>query len=55
MRYTRMMLERAPEEKFGWKPHEKSMTLGWLATFLAVMPTWGISVLEGDSFDLAPQ
>ena len=28
---TRRCLERVPEGKNDWKPHEKSMTLGWLA------------------------
>ena len=35
MANTRKALERVPEEKFGWKPHEKSMTLGRLATHVA--------------------
>ncbi|HZI18506.1 MAG TPA: hypothetical protein VEY09_07905 [Pyrinomonadaceae bacterium] len=25
---TRRLLERVPEDQFGWKPHEKSMTMG---------------------------
>jgi hypothetical protein len=29
------------------KPHEKSMTLGWLATFLAVIPTWEAFIAVG--------
>ena len=32
-KYTRKTLERVPIDKFDWKPHEKSMTLGWLSTF----------------------
>ena len=28
---TRRVLERVPEDKKDWKPHEKSMTLGELA------------------------
>jgi len=31
---TRRILERLPEEHMSWKPHEKSMTLGGLATHL---------------------
>jgi len=49
--YTRRSLERVPVDKFGWKPHEKSMTLGWLATLLALIPTWGVFALETDAFD----
>lgn len=36
---TRRLFERLPEEKLGWKPHPKSMTLGQLANHLAVLPT----------------
>ncbi len=50
--YTRKCLERVPLEKFDWKPHEKSMTLGWLATFLALVPTWGNMVIEVEDFDI---
>jgi uncharacterized damage-inducible protein DinB len=35
---TRRLLERVPEGSFGWKPHEKSMTLGQLAMHLASLP-----------------
>ena len=49
--YTRRSLERVPIDKFTWKPHEKSMTLGWLATFLALVPTWGVMAIEKDEFD----
>ena len=49
--YTRRSLERVPVDKFDWKPHEKSMTLGWLATFLALVPTWGVMAIGKDEFD----
>src|SRR5262245_56142643 len=32
---TRRLLERVPEEKMSWKPHERSMSLGGLATHLS--------------------
>jgi uncharacterized damage-inducible protein DinB len=35
---TRRMLERVPEANFTWKPHEKSMTLGRLASHVADLP-----------------
>ena len=35
---TRRFLERLPEEKLMWKPHEKSMTAGQLALHLATVP-----------------
>ncbi len=38
MANTRKTLERVPEEKFAWKPHEKSTSLGRLAGHLAQLP-----------------
>ena len=32
---VRRTLERVPEEKFEWRPHPKSGTMGWLASHLA--------------------
>ena len=54
MANTRKALERVPDDKFGWKPHEKSGTLGWLAGHLANLPTWAGLTIAQDSFDLAP-
>jgi len=51
---TRKTLERVPEEKFDWKPHEKSTALGGLATHLANLPWWAVITIEQDSLDLAP-
>ena len=54
MATTRKTLERVVDEKFTWRPHEKSMTMGNLASHMANMVTWtGIGIQE-DSFDLAP-
>ena len=39
-RRTRHVLEVVPKDRFGWRPHEKSMTLGELAGHLAEMPAW---------------
>ncbi len=50
---TRRLLERVPEARLGWKPHEKSMTLGGLATHLANLPNWGTTILNDASYDLA--
>ena len=54
MANTRKSLERVPEDKLGWKPHEKSMTMGRLAIHLAVLPTWGVATMGQDSLDVAP-
>ncbi len=53
MATTRKTLERVPEDKFGWKPHEKSMTMGRLASHVAEMPAWGTVGVKQDSLDLA--
>ncbi len=54
MANTRKVLERLPDDKFGWKPHEKSMSLGQLANHIAHMATWGALTLEQPTFDVAP-
>ena len=50
---TRRLLERVPEADLGWRPHEKSMTLGQLAGHLANLPFWCRLILEGTAYDLA--
>jgi len=55
MANTRKTLERVPDDKFDWKPHEKSMTLGGLATHLSNIPSWTRNTFEADELDLAPQ
>lgn len=50
---TKRMLERVPEGKFDWKPHEKSMTLGRLTTHVAELPGFLNSILTMDEFDFA--
>ena len=50
---TRRLLERLPDARLGWKPHDKSMTLGGLATHLSNLPNWGTTILNDLSYDLA--
>src|SRR6058998_2209597 len=52
MATTRKLLERLPDDKLSWKPHEKSMSLGGLATHLSNIPNWASSILNDPSFDL---
>lgn len=54
MANTRKTLERVPDGKADWKPHEKSMAMGGLATHLSNIPTWAVFTMENDSLDLAP-
>lgn len=50
---TRRTLERVPNGKADWVPHEKSMKLGKLAMHCASMPLFGYYILEDDGMDLA--
>ena len=48
---TRQVLERVPADKFDWKPHEKSMTFGRLASHVAEMFGWTKETLTKDVLD----
>ena len=50
---TRKMLERVPDDKFDWKPHEKSMSVRQLSTHIAELPSWVSMVLTTDELDFA--
>jgi uncharacterized damage-inducible protein DinB len=52
MTVTRKLLERVPEDRFGWKPHEKSYSLGDLALHVATIPYWGDITLNQPEFDV---
>jgi uncharacterized damage-inducible protein DinB len=54
MANTRKTLERVPDGKFSWKPHEKSGTMGWLAGHIAHVPSWAVETIDKDGFDMAP-
>lgn len=50
---TRNMLERVPNDKYDWKPHEKSMTIRRLATHIAELPSWVTMTLTTSELDFA--
>ncbi len=50
---TRKCLERLPEDKYDWKPHEKSMTMIRLATHVAEMTNWVKETIEKPELDFA--
>jgi uncharacterized damage-inducible protein DinB len=50
---TRRTLERIPEDKPDWAPHEKSMKLGKLAMHCATITNFGYYIMEDDSMDMA--
>jgi uncharacterized damage-inducible protein DinB len=53
MATTRRTLERVPDDKFGWKPHQKSFSMGDLATHVANLPSWTVITIDQDAFDLS--
>jgi uncharacterized damage-inducible protein DinB len=50
---TRKMLERIPNDKYDWKPHEKSMTIRRLATHVAELLAWISMTLKTSELDFA--
>jgi uncharacterized damage-inducible protein DinB len=50
---TQKMLGRVPFEKSEWRPHEKSFTLGRLATHVAEIPHWISRIIAVDDWDFA--
>jgi len=54
MATTRKVLANLDDGKLGWKPHEKSMSMGDLATHLINIPGWAAITLNADSFDVNP-
>jgi uncharacterized damage-inducible protein DinB len=52
---SRRILERVPDGRYDWKPHEKSMPLGYLATLVATMPGWIDMMVNRDELDIAPK
>ena len=49
---TRKILERYPDAQGKWRPHERSRTLGDLATHVADIVNRGTAVLETDGMEL---
>ena len=50
---TRRLLERVPLEKSDWKPHEKSMSMGRLASHVAEISGWVSYTLDADEVDFS--
>jgi uncharacterized damage-inducible protein DinB len=50
---TRNMLALVPDDRFGWQPHPKSMTMRELATHIAEIPSWFTMTLTTDELDFA--
>ena len=52
---TRKALEKVPTDRPDWKPHPKSMQLGYLATLVATMPSWVAMMVDQPGLDLNPK
>jgi uncharacterized damage-inducible protein DinB len=52
-RATRKCLEGVSEKLFNWKPHEKSMALGYLALLVAEIPNWITEMIVKSEIDFA--
>jgi uncharacterized damage-inducible protein DinB len=52
---TRRVLERVPDDRIEWKPHEKSFPMGHLAQLVAMIPGWTVQILTDTEFDIAPR
>ncbi|HEV7590307.1 MAG TPA: DinB family protein [Longimicrobium sp.] len=51
---TRRVLERVPDDKGEWKPHEKSFPMGHLAQLVARLPGWAPMMMDRTELDIAP-
>jgi uncharacterized damage-inducible protein DinB len=52
---TRKAVEAVPEGKADWKPHERAMPIGRLASLVAMMPSWLTMMIERDELDVVPK
>jgi uncharacterized damage-inducible protein DinB len=50
---SRKCLERIPASLFDYKPHEKSMAMGYLALLVAEVPLWIKTMASGEEIDFA--
>ena len=51
---SRRVLAEVPAGKYDWKPHDKSMILGYLANMVATMPSWLAMGVTLNQLDVAP-
>ena len=49
---NRKVLERVPQGKNSWKPHERSMEMGYLAALVASMAAWIAMMIETEELNL---
>jgi uncharacterized damage-inducible protein DinB len=49
---TKRVLERVPADKWDWKPDEKSGSLGWMASHVATLPSFGIAMCHTNNYEI---
>ena len=54
MANTRKILERVPEDKYAWQPHEKSMSMMRLASHISELPHWAVETINRRELHLKP-
>jgi uncharacterized damage-inducible protein DinB len=52
---TRKVLERVPDDRIEWKPHERAFPMGHLAQLVAMIPAWTTYLITRNEFDIAPK
>ena len=52
---SRRVLEQVPTGKRDWKPHDRSMALGYLSDLVANIPSWINFAITKDELDVAPK
>lgn len=52
MANTRKTLERLPDDKFDWKPHQKSASVAWLGSHISDIPMWMLVTLTTPYLDV---
>jgi uncharacterized damage-inducible protein DinB len=53
MATTRRVLERVPDDKLGWKPHDTSWSMADLASHVVNMIKWADATMNATEFDMA--
>lgn len=51
---ARAHLEAVPDDRVEWRPHDKSWTLGTLASHVANLPNWAVPTLQQSELDISP-
>jgi uncharacterized damage-inducible protein DinB len=51
---SRRALQNVPDDKYEWKPHERSMQFGYLIAMVATIPSWVAMQVNRPDLDLAP-